>query len=35
VGDKIHVTGYIKSHEESKYHGGKETMINRIKYCDK
>ena len=35
VGDKINVTGYVKSQEESKYHGGKETMINRIKYCDK
>ena len=35
TGDKINVTGYIKSQEESRYHGGKETMINRIKYCDK
>lgn len=35
VGDVIHVAGYIKSHQVSQYHGGKETMINRIKYADK
>ena len=35
VGDVIHVAGYVKSHDISKYHGGKETMINRIKYADK
>lgn len=35
VGDVIHVAGYIKSHQVSNYHGGKETMINRIKYADK
>ena len=30
-GDRIQVTGYIKSHAVSAYSGGKETMINRIK----
>ena len=31
VGDQIQVTAFVKSHAVSKYHGGKETMINRIK----
>lgn len=31
VGDTVIVTGFVKSHQVSKYHGGKETMINRIK----
>lgn len=35
IGDVINVAGYIKSHSVSKYHNGKETMINRIKYADK
>jgi hypothetical protein len=31
VGQSVTLTGFVKSHHESKYHGGKETMINRIK----
>ena len=31
VGDRIQVGGYVKSQAVSKYSGGKETMINRIK----
>lgn len=31
VGDTIHVAGFVKSQQISKYSGGKETMINRIK----
>lgn len=31
VGDIIHVAGFVKSQQISKYSGGKETMINRIK----
>ena len=31
VGDTIHVAGFVKSHQISKYSGGKETMINRVK----
>lgn len=31
VGDRIQLAGYVKSQAVSKYSGGKETMINRIK----
>jgi hypothetical protein len=31
VGDQIQVAGYVKSQSVSKFSGGKETMINRIK----
>ena len=31
VGTTLTVNGYVKSQEISKFHGGKETMINRIK----
>lgn len=31
VGSQLQVTAFVKSHAVSKYHGGKETMINRIK----
>lgn len=31
VGTQITVTGFVKSQQISKFHGGKETMINRIK----
>ena len=31
VGETVCMSGYVKSHEVSKYHGGKETMINRLK----
>lgn len=34
VGSNITVTGYVKSQQISKFHGGKETMINRIKFED-
>lgn len=30
-GTKVCLTGFVKSHSESNYHGGKETMINRVK----
>lgn len=30
-GDKFEIAGFVKSHEVSKYNGGKETMINRVK----
>jgi hypothetical protein len=30
-GDDLTITAYVKSHAVSKYSGGKETMINRIK----
>ena len=30
-GDELNITAYVKSHAVSKYSGGKETMINRIK----
>jgi len=30
-GEKVCLSGYVKSHAESRYHGGKETMINRLK----
>lgn len=29
--DELVVSGYVKSQEISKFHGGKETMINRVK----
>tara|TARA_B100000900_G_scaffold388279_1_gene380185 strand:+ start:562 stop:1251 length:690 start_codon:yes stop_codon:yes gene_type:complete len=31
VGDQITIGAYVKSHSLSKYHHGKETMVNRIK----
>lgn len=31
VGTRICLSAYVKSHSESKYHGGKETMVNRVK----
>jgi len=31
AGTKLCLSGFVKSHEVSKYHGGKETMINRVK----
>ena len=31
AGTKLCLSGFVKSHEISKYHGGKETMINRVK----
>jgi hypothetical protein len=31
-GDTIKLTGYIKKQEVSKYHGGSETVINRVKF---
>lgn len=31
-GDKFKITAYVKSHEVSKYNGGKETVINRVKF---
>jgi len=31
VGDTITIGAYVKSHSKSKYHYGKETMVNRIK----
>tara|TARA_B100000809_G_C14997546_1_gene480311 strand:+ start:167 stop:1021 length:855 start_codon:yes stop_codon:yes gene_type:complete len=30
-GDKFKIAGFVKSHEVSKYNGGSETMINRVK----
>jgi hypothetical protein len=35
VGDTIDIAAFIKSHGVSKYHHGKETMVNRIKVVDK
>lgn len=34
VGDTITIGAYIKSHAISKYHHGKETMVNRIKLIE-
>ena len=34
VGDIVTIGAYIKSHSISKYHHGKETMVNRIKVLD-
>ena len=34
-GDTFEIAGFVKSHEVSKYNGGKETMINRVKLRDK
>ena len=31
-GDSIKLTGWIKKHEVSNYHGGKETMLKRINF---
>jgi hypothetical protein len=31
VGAKINLVAYVKAHQVSKYHGGKETMVNRVK----
>ena len=31
VGTRLCLSGFVKSHSVSKYHGGKETMINRVK----
>lgn len=31
VGTVVCMSAYIKSHSDSPYHGGKETMVNRIK----
>ena len=31
AGTKLCLSGFVKSHTESQYHGGKETMINRVK----
>ena len=31
-GDKVAITGYVKSHNKSKWTGFNETMINRIKF---
>lgn len=31
VGDNIKITGFVKSHDVSKYSKGKETMVNRVK----
>ena len=30
-GDKFEIAGFVKSHTVSKYNGGRETMINRVK----
>lgn len=35
VGDTIDIAAFIKSQNVSKYHHGKETMVNRIKVLDK
>jgi|TARA_B110000444_G_scaffold182202_1_gene171058 hypothetical protein len=35
VGDNVAIGAYVKSHSISKYHHGKETMVNRIKVLDK
>ena len=34
VGDTISIGAFVKSHSISKYHHGKETMVNRIKVLD-
>lgn len=34
VNDNINLAGFVKSHSVSKFHSGKETMINRIKLVD-
>lgn len=31
-GDTIKLQGYVKKQEVSKYHGGQETMLNRVKF---
>lgn len=31
AGEKFEIAGFVKSHEVSKYNGGKETIINRVK----
>lgn len=31
AGDKFEIAGFVKSHEVSKYNGGRETIINRVK----
>ena len=31
LGDKFKITAYVKDHSVSKYNGGKETVINRVK----
>jgi hypothetical protein len=31
-GDTVKLAGYIKKQEVSKYHGGLETVINRVKF---
>jgi len=31
AGTKLCMSAYVKSHSESKYHGGRETMVNRVK----
>lgn len=30
-GNTVSITAYIKDHSESKFHGGKETMVNRVR----
>lgn len=32
VGSTINIKAYVKSQDESKYHGGKETMVNRVAF---
>lgn len=31
VGKTVSIAAYVKSHQVSKYHGGKETMVNRVR----
>lgn len=35
VGTVLYVAAYVKSHSVSKFHSGKETMINRVKELNK
>lgn len=32
VGSTINITAFVKSHQVSDFHGGKETMVNRVKF---
>ena len=34
-GDKINVSCWVKKQEFSRYHGGEETMVNRVKFLDR
>ena len=31
IGNELNITAYVKSQGISKYSGGKETMVNRVK----